>query len=145
MNFIDQIDIAFEWQNMIKTDHLRVKFSEYCQMNAEVTQSLTLQRRRTLSNAAMGLQWVRRSHTISYNLNVVLNALNMLTIFPENIIKMAIVLSGNPDIHCFTYFVSKYLADKRIADVVMTKHEQKLLESLRKAMQHIVQTPPHVL
>jgi hypothetical protein len=133
LDFVDNIDTAFAFQRMIKVDKMQARFALFCQANADAVTELSLRRAKFLSRAAKTFQWIRCAHSISYNLNVALKAMHPLTVLPSLAVSLAIGMSGNPELPAFTTFVAKYLNDDRIANVIMTKHEQELIKMLLDA------------
>ena len=138
LDFIDQIDIAFDFQSKVKTNKLPAQFSSFCQRGKDHFQSLSKQRKQAMSRAANAFQWVKRTNRVGYNLNIVFKALRMASMFPDDSLPLVLAISGNPDIVCFLYFAAKYFSDKRIADVIMTPVEQDLISKMRKAVHEIV-------
>jgi hypothetical protein len=133
LEFVDHIDMACEFQRMIKIDRIPARFAQFCQSNSQAVTELTVQRVKILSRAATTFQWIRCAHSISYNLDVALKALHPLTIFPRSAVALAIAMSGNSEVPAFVAFVSKYLKDDRIASVIMTDHEKRLIRTLQDA------------
>ncbi|KAH0791421.1 hypothetical protein GPJ56_004636 [Histomonas meleagridis] len=137
MDFVDQIDIAFSFQSKVKTDRIPKVLSEFCQNYSKSINQLNQHRQEIIGKAAIELQYVKKSHRISYNLKTTLRALKSLSIFDEEMIEIVIAISGNDQIFAFVYFLNSYLKDKRIKDVLMNEQEQEMIERLRKATQKL--------
>jgi hypothetical protein len=142
MDFVDRIDIRFDFQKMIKIDRLPQKFAQFCQANSKAMRAISSERMKVMSRTATTLQWIRTIHPISYNLWVALQALHPLSIFRaggESAIPLAIAMSGNAEVASFVFFVMKYLRNPCITSVIMTNHEQKLINALRRAITVLMQ------
>jgi hypothetical protein len=63
----------------------------------------------------------------------------------EAAIPLAIAMSGNAEIASFVFFVMKYLRDPCIVSVIMTDHEQNLIDAMRKAVTLLTQDDVKVL
>jgi hypothetical protein len=137
LEFIDQIDIASDFQKRVKVSVFQQKLSAFCQMNSQSVQSLSSQKRDLLGRAATGFQWVQCRNTISYNLTMAINANNLLGAFPPTAIMMAVAMSGNVEVSSFAVFAGRYLRDPKILDVIMTPHEQELIARLNHAMDEV--------
>jgi hypothetical protein len=126
MDFVDRIDIRFDFQKMIKIDRLPQKFAQFCQANSKAMRAVSSERLKVMSRTAATLQWIRTIHPISYNLWVALRALHPLSIFRgggESVMPFTIAMSGNAEVASFVFFVTKYLHNPRIANVIMTDRE----------------------
>lgn len=137
LDFIDQIDIAFGFQSKVKTNKLPAQFSGFCQRDKDLFQSLSMQRKRAMSQAANAFQWVKKTNRVGYNLAIVFKALHTASMFPDEALPLVLAISGNPDLVCFVYFAAKYFADRRIADVLMTEEEQEMMGKMHKAV-HVI-------
>jgi hypothetical protein len=147
LDFVDKIDVCFDFQKMIVTDRSTEKFSTFCQDNSQAVQSLTEGKTAVLGRSATIFQGVRRTHSISYNLCVALKAIRPLTIIPPIGVAMAVAMSGNGHVSGFVYFVMKYLRDERIVSVIMTDEESNFIDRLCRAISMIdgLQAKPRVV
>jgi hypothetical protein len=134
LDFIDQIDIAGDFQKLVKVGVVQEKLSGLCHMNSQAVLQLTLQKRELISRAATAFQWVHSRNTISYNLSMAIHAINLLAMFPNTAIMMAVAMSGNAEVPSFVSFARRYLRDPKVKDVIMTQHEQALIERLKQAI-----------
>jgi hypothetical protein len=137
LDFVDQIDIAVEFQKKVKTAQVQQKLSGFLQLNSESMLEVSPQKRKLISRAATHFQKVQSRHTISYNLSMAIGALNLLTIFPDTAIMMAVALSGNAEVPSFTYFATRYFRDEKVAGVLMTPEERAHIERLRRAIEEV--------
>ncbi|KAH0793780.1 hypothetical protein GPJ56_002332 [Histomonas meleagridis] len=135
INFVDQIDIAFSFQSKVKTERIPKILSSYCQSHSEVANEADAHRQAIIGESSIELQYIKNTHRISYNLKIALRALRKLSIFNDEMIALAIAISGNAQIFGFVYFLNSYLRDKRIKDVLMNEQEQAMIEKFRKATQ----------
>ncbi|OHT10326.1 hypothetical protein TRFO_20463 [Tritrichomonas foetus] len=137
LDFIDQIDVAFSFQSKIKTEQTSLRLSEFLIMNSQCVTCLSPQKQKIISAAAVQFQFIKNVHKISFNLLMALKAASIISMLPDNAITIAIAMSGNVDIFGFMYFTNSYFKDERIANVLMTKKEQELLNKIRKSCQYL--------
>lgn len=134
LEFIDQIDIQFEFQTKVAKEKISKIYSDFCQGNSDTVMKLSPQISRILSNASMELQFVKNYQKISSNLTICLNAVRSLSVFDNKVaaIAMAISISGNPEIFGFLYFVNGYFKDV-ITNIILNEEERGLLDIFKEA------------
>jgi hypothetical protein len=144
LDFVDQIDVAMDFQKTIMSAKLPKRLATFCQAHTAAVDALSERQRVVLGRAAVALHGVRRVHSISYNLRVALRALRPLTILPPATMAIAVAMSGNPDIAGFADFINRYLRDDAILAVILLPEEQDLIARLRSAVQTVDRpsTPP---
>ena len=134
LDFIDQIDIAFEFQTKVTKEKISQIYSTFCQENSDAVMKLSHQMSLILSNASLELQFVKNIHRISFNLSIVLHAVRRLSVFrhKEAAVAIAIAISGNPEIYGFLYFVNSYFKEE-IYKIILNDEERNLLAIFKEA------------
>lgn len=136
-DFIDQIDIAFNFQLKVKTDQVSNLLAKFVKMNSGILSSVGNQRQKLIKRASNHFQFIKTYYKISFNLRMALSATNLISLLPDDALLLAIAMSENPAIFSFIYFTNSYLKDERIANVILTPDEKILLNKLRKACQYL--------
>lgn len=134
LDFIDQIDIQFEFQTKVTKDKISLIYSNFCQDNSDEVMKLSHQMSKILSSASLELQFVKNNQRISFNLFVMLHAVIRLSVFKNKVaaVAMAISISGNPEIFGFLYFVNSYFKDE-ITNIILNEEERHLLAIFKEA------------
>ncbi|OHT11605.1 hypothetical protein TRFO_18861 [Tritrichomonas foetus] len=145
LDFLDQIDLAFEFQKKVKTDKMPMILSEFCQMNTHLAVELSPQKQRNLSKAAIKFQYIKPNNRVSYNLQLLLDALKNLESFSDDAIMLTISISGNIHIFGFVYFMNSYIHDSVLSNLIFTENENRLLEKMRKSTQILHDNIPYKL
>lgn len=136
-DFIDQIDIAFNFQKKVKVNQISNLIQKFLKMNLNALSSVGNQRQKLIKRSSQLFKCILSSHKISFNLSMALSATNLISLLPDDALLLAIAISENPEIFGFIYFTNSYLKDERIANVILTQEEKQLLNKLRKSCQYI--------
>lgn len=143
--FIDQIDIAFNFQFKVKTNQILSLLRRFLELNSKIISNLHGQKQKLIRRSSSLFQNIHEFQKISTNLAMALSAVSIISQFPDDMLLVAIAQSDNPAIFSFVYFTNKYLNDERIAHVMLTEADKVLIDKLRKACQYLREGNYHTI
>jgi len=132
--FFDQIDIAFAFQMATKTNHITALLAKFIQNNYQIVDGLSPHKHFLLARAAEAFQQIKTVQKISNNFSVMLQAMNLLQLFEDQFVSLAVAISANPDIFGFSNFLGGYFKNDMILNLLMNEKERELMKKFRASL-----------